>query len=298
KRIFMLQKNKSSKLSKFKLLLIVPLMLAMLTYVACSDNKTEEEIDSTLSQFNYSLNKVENLEENLEKKKTHEAYENFLINNPDYVSWATINYNSDQVSYSIHKASEKVPDGYNKMVVTSKDGNEYTMYMNLKATGPESTSATKNLSQKSNLNDSEESQNMPELVLNDNDYIKNQNFNTESAHPFATIDIAPAFPGCEELSGESRKECTSQKISAFIGKHFNSNIGKELNIKEFNRILVHFKIDQTGKIVETRARATHKELKEEAIRVINNLPNMKPGQHNGKKVTVTYTLPIVFQVDE
>ena len=40
KRILMLQKNKSSKLSKFKFLLVIPLMLAMLTYVACQRCKS------------------------------------------------------------------------------------------------------------------------------------------------------------------------------------------------------------------------------------------------------------------
>jgi len=47
KRILMLQKNNSSKLSKFKFLLVIPLMLVMLTYVACSDDSssiTEPEV--------------------------------------------------------------------------------------------------------------------------------------------------------------------------------------------------------------------------------------------------------------
>ncbi|MCM4155438.1 M56 family metallopeptidase [Gramella sp. AN32] len=38
KRIIMLQKNKSKTVSKFKFLMIIPLLLAMLTYVACTDD--------------------------------------------------------------------------------------------------------------------------------------------------------------------------------------------------------------------------------------------------------------------
>lgn len=41
KRIVMLQKQKSRSIAKFKYLLIVPLMLCMLTYVACSNEKDE-----------------------------------------------------------------------------------------------------------------------------------------------------------------------------------------------------------------------------------------------------------------
>ena len=40
KRIIMLQKSKSKTVSKLKYLILVPLMLVMLTYVACSENST------------------------------------------------------------------------------------------------------------------------------------------------------------------------------------------------------------------------------------------------------------------
>ncbi|MGI0105192.1 M56 family metallopeptidase [Salinimicrobium sp. WS361] len=47
KRIVMLQKTKSNSVSKFKFLIILPLMAAMLTYVACSSSKTGNEQVST-----------------------------------------------------------------------------------------------------------------------------------------------------------------------------------------------------------------------------------------------------------
>ena len=65
KRIVMLQKNKSSRLSTFKFLILIPAMLAMLTYVACSENKdhsiTEEEMSLT--------DKMADLEATLEAKE-------------------------------------------------------------------------------------------------------------------------------------------------------------------------------------------------------------------------------------
>lgn len=42
KRITMLQKNQSSNISKFKFLLIIPMLMFMLTYVACSDDNSAE----------------------------------------------------------------------------------------------------------------------------------------------------------------------------------------------------------------------------------------------------------------
>ncbi|MBT8318703.1 MAG: M56 family metallopeptidase, partial [Gramella sp.] len=49
KRIVMLQKSKSSQLAKLKFILVIPLILAMLTYVACSEdpNKSVESTDLT-----------------------------------------------------------------------------------------------------------------------------------------------------------------------------------------------------------------------------------------------------------
>lgn len=79
KRILMLQKNNSSKLSKFKFLLVIPLMLAMLTYVACSEdnNMKLEEQQTTLEDQIYNLratieNKERLTQEELELLKSLE----------------------------------------------------------------------------------------------------------------------------------------------------------------------------------------------------------------------------------
>lgn len=81
----------------------------------------------------------------------------------------------------------------------------------------------------------------------------------------------------------------------FVNQNFNTNIGKELGLTGISRIIVQFKIGQDGNIAEVRARSSREELKEEAIRVINSLPKMTPGEQNGQKVSVMYSLPIAFQ---
>ena len=57
-----------------------------------------------------------------------------------------------------------------------------------------------------------------------------------------------------------------------------------------------FKIDTEGNITGVRSRAPHPGLEAEAIRVIKTLPKMIPGKHDGKTVSVPYSLPIIFQV--
>ncbi|RKS55894.1 beta-lactamase regulating signal transducer with metallopeptidase domain [Gillisia mitskevichiae] len=115
--------------------------------------------------------------------------------------------------------------------------------------------------------------------------------------PFALIDQVPLFPGCESLSSnEEQKKCMTNKITEFVSENFNTKIGEDLKLTGVNRVVVQFKIDKNGNIVNVRARAPHPSLEEEAKRVINALPKMIPGEQKGKPVGVMYSLPIVFQV--
>lgn len=118
--------------------------------------------------------------------------------------------------------------------------------------------------------------------------------------PFAVIEEVPAFAGCEELkTNEERKDCTSEKIMKHVQKEFNTKIGEDL-LEEgvIARVIVQFKIDETGSIRDIRARGPVPELEEEAKRVVNSIPQMTPGKQGGQAVGVVYSLPITFQNGE
>ncbi|MDT0691095.1 M56 family metallopeptidase [Salegentibacter sp. F188] len=75
KRIVMLQKSKSTTVSKFKFLVIIPLMTLMLTYVACSEEKASAEIPSQQVEkgvLYLEVNDIENLTSE-ESQKMKEA---------------------------------------------------------------------------------------------------------------------------------------------------------------------------------------------------------------------------------
>lgn len=117
--------------------------------------------------------------------------------------------------------------------------------------------------------------------------------------PFAVIENVPVFPGCEKKkTNNEKKACMSEKISKFVNKKFNTDLAGDLGLSGRQRINVIFKIDKTGSIVGIRARAPHPGLEKEAKRVIGQLPKMKPGKQRGKAVTVPYSLPIIFQVQD
>ncbi|GAL70644.1 TonB family protein [Jejuia pallidilutea] len=90
----------------------------------------------------------------------------------------------------------------------------------------------------------------------------------------------------------------SEKIQKFVQKKFNTELASDLGLSGRQRINVIFKIDKNGNITGVRSRAPHPGLEKEAARVINLLPKMKPGRQRGKPVTVPYSLPIVFQVQD
>ncbi|MFK2819378.1 energy transducer TonB [Flavobacteriaceae sp. LMIT009] len=116
--------------------------------------------------------------------------------------------------------------------------------------------------------------------------------------PFHVIENVPVYPGCEKGNNEAKKKCMSEKIQKFVQKKFNTDLAGDLGLTGRQRISVLFKIDREGNIVGVRSRAPHPRLEKEAARVINLLPKMKPGKQRGKAVTVPYSLPIIFQVQD
>lgn len=115
--------------------------------------------------------------------------------------------------------------------------------------------------------------------------------------PFVLIETVPVYPGCEnKKDNASRKKCMSDKIQEYVKREFNTELGAELGLKGINRIVVLFRIDPSGNITDIKARAPHKDLEAEAIRVVRSLPHMTPGYQRNRPVGVIYTLPIVFEV--
>jgi hypothetical protein len=103
------------------------------------------------------------------------------------------------------------------------------------------------------------------------------------------------YPGCESLLGnEAKKNCMAKEVSSFVMHKFNTTFGKDLGLSGKQNIYVIFKIDKTGHVIDIQARAKHKALEAEAIRVIALLPKMTPGFQFGKPVIVPYSMPIIF----
>jgi protein TonB len=115
--------------------------------------------------------------------------------------------------------------------------------------------------------------------------------------PFAIIEDVPVYPGCKGNKAKLRA-CLQEKITKHVNRKFNSDLASDLGLSPgVKRIFVVFKIDKKGNITNVMARAPHKRLQEEAIRVVKLLPKMIPGKQRGRPVGVKYSLPIAFKVE-
>jgi len=90
----------------------------------------------------------------------------------------------------------------------------------------------------------------------------------------------------------------SENIRDFVNTNFNTKKVEPFAKKGINRIYVRFAINKNGEIDNVDARNFIPELVTEAERVVAQLPKMKPGEMDGKPVSVLYSLPIIFKIDE
>jgi protein TonB len=99
----------------------------------------------------------------------------------------------------------------------------------------------------------------------------------------AGIEVKPDFPGGLE------------KFYKFIGKNFQ--VPEEEGLK--GKIFVTFVVEKDGSLTDIKVlRDIGYGTGKEAIRVLKSCPKWNPGEQNGKKVRVLYSLPISIQSAE
>ena len=129
--------------------------------------------------------------------------------------------------------------------------------------------------------------NEPEIDFRD------PNYNHENA-------LFPIYSGCEQFKTtiELRK-CSSEKISKFINKRFNTSLPNRLGLRPGRyQILVIFYVNTDGEIMILKVEAPHEALKKEAIRVYSKIPPYKePGKLNGKAIRTLLGQPIMVIVN-
>lgn len=101
---------------------------------------------------------------------------------------------------------------------------------------------------------------------------------------FIVVEEMPEFPG------------GSDALRHFIAKEIKYPAEAQKD-KIQGKVFVSFVVSSEGKIEQTKIeRSVSPALDAEAIRVVNSLPDWKPGKQRGTAVSVAYTIPIEFKV--
>ncbi len=118
---------------------------------------------------------------------------------------------------------------------------------------------------------------------------------TKQEYEGGTIVELPVFPGCEHLSYQETADCFTRNMKQHISKFFEyPEDALKSNIQ--GKVYILFTIDQEGKIVNIRTEGGVYILQEEAIRIIELLPRLRPALENGIPTKIPFSVPIKFSL--
>jgi len=101
---------------------------------------------------------------------------------------------------------------------------------------------------------------------------------------FVVVEEMPEFPGGE------------QACKDFIVRNLKYPI-KAMNSGKTGKVAVTFIVNKNGKVENAKViRGIDPALDAEVVRVVNSLPDWKPGKQRGTAVDIVYTMPFEFQL--
>jgi protein TonB len=115
--------------------------------------------------------------------------------------------------------------------------------------------------------------------------------------PFRVIENVPVFPGCENGTKEEKMACFQRAMQEHVKKNFNYP-ETALELGMHGKVFVLFVIDKTGRVSKIQSRGPDKILEKEAERIIALLPKMTPGKQRGRAVSMPYSIPINFVLQD
>lgn len=139
-----------------------------------------------------------------------------------------------------------------------------------------------------------------------------ENISIKAYYPIKKIDITnsvewnsekieqyPLTENCKHHNNKDEvKECIANEISSFVNTQFDTSLAAELGLSSNTyKVEVYFIIAKSGEVVNITAEGNIPELREEGIRVINNLPKFKsPAIVDNEPVNLKYVFPIRFMI--
>ncbi|WP_445747495.1 M56 family metallopeptidase [Polaribacter sp.] len=294
KRIMMITKKQSHEMNQLKYLVLIPMLVSMLFYSSCSDTEksedlnkyrqSENEVAFSLADkapifpgcdpddrdcfskminkhfiTNFNSTKVNSLGLSSGKKR---VFIGFKIDKNGNIGDVKIKAPHEEIKQEVLKVINSLP----KMIPGQHEGKGATVKYAFPFT----------IIVGSELNEIK------------SDFIYEKEIEEVS---FIELDKSPTFPGCEQ----NERNCFSEKIKEHFQKNFIVKNYPDLESGK-KRIFIGFKIDIEGNVIDIQVKAPSEEIRNQVTEVINSLPKMTPGEHNGKVVAVKYSIPFVINI--
>lgn len=117
---------------------------------------------------------------------------------------------------------------------------------------------------------------------------------------FTIVENMPSYKGCENIEDEkSKQKCTTDKILAYFSE--NINYPEEAKAKGIEgRVFISYIVEKDGNVTDVqilRGIPGGEILDNEAVRVVESLPDFNPGTQRGETVAVRYNIPINFTMN-
>jgi len=273
KRIIMMKKNQSKKMNQLKYLILIPVLASMLFYTSCAESTTSEVLVKKQIETRYRLKDGKLVG----KEGCKETYLDSYVGLESPLN--AIEISIDDLSKEEMQEFVEIDAKYKERLDEKSKFSKFCSFKFYKMPNGRNASA---------------------MIFNIDKYrgkVKTTKDNTTTETEdvsFMVIDKSPTFPGCE--SGD--KDCFSKMVQKHFSKNFNTDLPNTLGLKSGKkRVFIAFDIDKKGNVVDVKARAPHIDIKDEVIRVMNTLPKMIPGEDNGKKVVVKYSIPVTIVID-
>ena len=115
---------------------------------------------------------------------------------------------------------------------------------------------------------------------------------------YDAVEVMPEFPGKTYDAVEVMPEFPggTEALLSFIKGNLKYP-QKAIDEQTEGRVIVQFVIDKTGKVSSPEViRGVTSELDHDAMDIVSALPDWIPGEQDGQKVNVKYTLPVDFKL--
>lgn len=103
---------------------------------------------------------------------------------------------------------------------------------------------------------------------------------------YDVVEQMPSFPGGPAAMMEFISRSIVYPVSA---------LKQELQ----GRVIVSFIVERDGRLSNAKVvKSVAPDLDKEALRIVKKMPRWIPGQQNGRKVKVKYTVPVTFRLNK